>query len=263
MSINARRLAAAGVFVACAATEIVFNRVLGVSIIYTHLYYIPVFFAALWWGFSWGAALSFLLAGLHLMFSYHSAPLEEAARSAMFFGVGTSLSLFSSLFKKTREQMLKISRENEKQAELFRNLFENNPDGIVLCDKQEYVMDANAAFLEMFGWNIREAQGLPLADIVLGSAEEYQKGVALGRRIIGGELIEQKATRYRSDGAAFPVSIVGVPILTETEEPISCCVYRDLTDLQRSYEHLRAVFRSGIETFGQIIEQRDPYTAGH
>lgn len=76
---------------------------------------------------------------------------------------------------------------------------------------------------------------------------------------------------WRKDGAGFPVEFTSIPILNGSEEIVSAIIiFRDITDrkkaeekLHQTLEILRKSLAGTIHVIAQILECRDPYTAGH
>ncbi|MEA3208731.1 MAG: hypothetical protein QOE70_1788 [Chthoniobacter sp.] len=89
---------------------------------------------------------------------------------------------------------------------LYRTLFENAPDGIVIADPESYYLDANASICRMLGFPRGELIGLHASDIVVPAEIEH----------IGPALSAIKATSdyhrewqfRRKDGSVFAAEVI-------------------------------------------------------
>jgi len=123
-------------------------------------------------------------------------------------------------------------RELSLQKAYFQQLFENAPDGIVILDNREVVLDANPAFLELFGYALEELKGIPLNELIIPK-ERAREGLDLSRQVVGGETVEAETVRLRSDGTPVQVSIMGVPIKLHRDQIGIYGVYRDVSERHR------------------------------
>jgi PAS domain S-box-containing protein len=141
----------------------------------------------------------------------------------------------------------------------YRHLFENSPEGIVTLDKSGLVVDANDAFLRLFGYALREIKGKELDDLIVPDnlAEE---GKGLSQRVLKNETIEVETVRKRKDGSLFRVSVLGTPIMAGSNRIGIYGIYRDITKQKLSEESLReseARYRAFVESAQDIIYSAD------
>lgn len=164
--------------------------------------------------------------------------------------------------KKTEEAL-------EKEHNYLLNLFEGAPEGIVLCDKDQKVIQGNMEFCRMFGYDPREVVGRFLDELVTADAVKAKEAVSITERVKRGEFMQMETIRNRKDGSEIPVSILGVPFHVGNDYAIYA-IYRDVTtqkkaeeELKRSYRQLEKAMGGTVNTMAKVVETRDPYTAGH
>jgi PAS domain S-box-containing protein len=150
----------------------VFRLALHTGIITTHLMYIPIAFACMWWG-RWGIAVAAGLAAFVLSLHVFAAPAEplwaDAARGALF--------VVAALFIWRLRAGLVDGREALARSEAAARAFvEHSPQG-VLVFRGERVMFANSRLCQLLGWDAASIMDLPLAS--LASPEDVPSLLAL------------------------------------------------------------------------------------
>jgi PAS domain S-box-containing protein len=137
------------------------------------------------------------------------------------------------------------SREYE-----YRSLFDNMRDAILVADTNRRIVDCNAAFTRLFGYQLSEIAG-KLTRYVYDSDEDYQKmGSAIRQQVPGPYFVT--TLRYRSrDGRAF-LGETSVSHREDLEGRVTAFVglIRDVTEsvetrraLERSEAHLTTAQR--------------------
>jgi len=117
----------------CALAEYYFHFILRVEVVYTHLFYIPIVLAALWWGLTGGLSVSLILSLIYL--SLHSlditthtlaANIAMLGRALMFNFVGFVVGLVSSRKIRATEELkqthLQLKKSKEELEEWGRTL---------------------------------------------------------------------------------------------------------------------------------------------
>ncbi|MBF8296095.1 MAG: domain S-box protein [Bacteroidetes bacterium] len=141
----------------------------------------------------------------------------------------------------------------------FRHLFESSPEGIVTLDKNGIVVDANEAFLTLFGHSLQEIKGQELDDLIVPE-NLSDEGKDLSRRVLKNETIETETVRKRKDGTFIHVSVLGTPIMDRNSRIGIYGIYRDITKQKLSEESLReseARYRVFVESAQDIIYSAD------
>ncbi len=154
------------------------------------------------------------------------------------------------------ERLVKLNRELEervaertqnlnRQKALFRQVFDNSPDGMVMIDAGAVVLEVNPVFEAMFQIPPAAIQGKPLIEINVPD-ESRDESLRLLEAIRSGRPTRLETRRRKNDGSSFPVSVVAYPITIADDQSGGIIVYRDLTAqreteelLYRSYERRR------------------------
>ncbi|MCX6134376.1 MAG: PAS domain S-box protein [Ignavibacteriales bacterium] len=151
-------------------------------------------------------------------------------------------------------------RNNPARLDVFfRHLFESSPEGIVTLDKHGVVIDANDAFLKLFGHSLAEIKGQELDDMIVPD-NLTEEGRSLSRRVSKNETIEAETIRKRKDGVLVHVSVIGTPIMVGGDRIGIYGIYRDITKQKLSEESLReseARYRTFVESAQDIIYSAD------
>lgn len=143
-----------------------------------------------------------------------------------------------------RQQVEAALRESEEK---YRLLFSNELDAVSLFDVETgQLLDVNAAFEELYGYNRVEALQLRVADV---SAEYAQSQTAIRLANSTGKARIYLRWHRKKDGTIFPVELC-VGRFIWRERPVMCAVARDITDRQQA----EAALRESEERFRQIAE---------
>lgn len=120
----------------------------------------------------------------------------------------------------------------------FRRLFETTPEGIVILDNSDRILDANPAWLALFGYHLEEVRGRTVNECIV-PRDRYQEGSGLSRKALSGDTVETESRRARKDGSQVDVSIVGVPIVVGGNREGVYGIYRDISARKRAEESQR------------------------
>ncbi|MFH0984427.1 MAG: HAMP domain-containing sensor histidine kinase [Candidatus Omnitrophota bacterium] len=109
-------------FLTASASIYYFHLILRTEVVYTHLFYVPIILAAVWWERKVFWVVLFLavqLLGIHFFVdSNFSQVMGEGVRVAMFFIIGFLISTLSEESKKRGDLLEVAGRELEKKVEL-------------------------------------------------------------------------------------------------------------------------------------------------
>jgi two-component system, cell cycle sensor histidine kinase and response regulator CckA len=139
-------------------------------------------------------------------------------------------------------------RALEQQRTQLRELFDRSPEGIVLVDDQDVILDVNTEFQRMFGYKRAEVMGRPVNDLIVPEGR-FAEAVNITRRVAGGERIETEAVRRRKDGTLVDVSILATPVNLGEERRVFG-IYRDIT--QQKATELQLLHSQRLEAVGQL-----------
>jgi PAS domain S-box-containing protein len=152
-----------------------------------------------------------------------------------------------------------LTRYKAVEGELVRNraffdeLFHQAPEGIVLLDTGDRVLQINREFTRMFGYTAAEAVGRAINDLI-APAELRREAEAYTKRIASGNTVKTETIRRRKDGSHVHVSLIAVPITAPDGQIAEYAIYRDLTgfkavqvELTRQTAHMDEIRRLNRE----------------
>ena len=148
----------------------------------------------------------------------------------------------------------RLEQDLRRQTAYFRQLFENSPDGIVILDDQDHIIEANSAFLEMFGYPADECIGHSLNSLV-APEDETATAKALSDKARNNMLRTEGVLRKRKDGSTLRVDILGYPITTEDGRAGIYGIYRDASE---KYEALQALkYRARHDSLTSLLNRHE------
>ena len=126
----------------CIGLEYSFHRVRGIHVVYTHLFYIPIVVAALWWGLKGGLSVSLFLALMytimHTISCIHGISTSVLIRILALVSIGFVVGIVSDKHKKAKEAL----KESGKK---FKIITENSADAIFITDSNGKYIYTNKA----------------------------------------------------------------------------------------------------------------------
>lgn len=149
-------------------------------------------------------------------------------------------------------------------------LFSLSPMGTVIINRDGLVLRANQAFLDLFGYQHHEAFLKKLDDLVATSDKIKRLVARINTMATTGKMPLTRTTiRERKDGTRIDVLFTIIPFMAAGKS-FAYCIYRNITERTQSRKALR-LLKNQLETtldgtlkaFSKVIEERDPYTAGH
>ncbi len=132
----------------------------------------------------------------------------------------------------------------QKRSQYLEFVFHNAPQGIICCDEEGCIIDVNAMFCMIFGFERSDILGKRINDIVAQS-EEVKKDVdSISKEIHSGKSVSKKTYRNRKDGSLFPVSVTSFPF-DISGQPFYHYAYCDMSSLVDSENRMKR--RAGLE----------------
>jgi len=131
-----------------------------------------------------------------------------------------------------------IERKIALRGELFTQLFQNSPIGIVMMNNEDKVTMANAAFEEMFGYTFEELEGKNVDELIVspskrGEAEHITDATQHGKQF------NIESVRTAKDGTPLDVIIGGIPVYNEGRQVAIYGMYVDITERKSSEKLLQ------------------------
>jgi PAS domain S-box-containing protein len=143
--------------------------------------------------------------------------------------------------RKEAEEALRLREEQ------YRAIFEGSADALVLWNRDIRIVDVNAAFLQMYGFERDEAIGMTFSDRLPQDA--VRRRIEHMQRALAGEACQLESTSVRKNGEVFEIELRYLPII-HRGEPHVLAIGRDITERRRGDARLRA----SEERYRQLFE---------
>jgi len=144
-------------------------------------------------------------------------------------------------------------KQNEEalllQYAYLDELIEGAAEGIVVLDKDEYILRVNQEFTRIFGFTQEEALGKSINDLIVPD-DLQDEGRNATNTVSEGNRVYFETVRKHKSGALIDVSVLGNPIRLEGKHIGVYGIYRDITDRKKLEEQLRQSQR--LDSIGQL-----------
>lgn len=147
----------------------------------------------------------------------------------------------------------KINEEELRRSEmLFRTIFENTADGIVVVDRSENIIRCNRAFQQMLGYEARDLIDQPYLNFVHPDSRDAEKHLLLTTLADNKDNFQTSLMYNRKDGTIlWTQASVGLIRNADGEFQYAIGVNRDITArleaqqvLEKSEKQFRAIFEN-------------------
>jgi len=157
---------------------------------------------------------------------------EVTLKAAMIGGVRRLLAFTRDITaRKAADEVLQMREEQ------YRAIFSASEDALVLWDASYHIVDANPAFLKLYGFKHEEIIGFSYPSHL--PADYVAARIDLVRRALAGETSELVTTAIRKDGTRFEVELRVFPI-RHRGLPHVLTIARDITARIRAEAQIRA-----------------------
>lgn len=136
-----------------------------------------------------------------------------------------------------------------RQTTYFQQLFDNSPEGIILLDEHNHIVNANSAFEKMFGYTLPEIAGKNVDDFIVPQ-EKREEALRLTKETAEGKSIQKDTVRKRKDGTLLDVIVIGYPIIIKNKQVGAYGMYLDISERKRLEEQL--VHAQRMESIGTL-----------
>ncbi|MDE2584715.1 MAG: PAS domain S-box protein, partial [Betaproteobacteria bacterium] len=157
-------------------------------------------------------------------------------------------------------------RESEQR---FRGMIEQTLTGIYVRREREFVY-VNPRFCDMLGWSAQALVGPDIQDLLHIAPEMWQRSQSAWESLQAGEpSVTYSVPVRRQDGVQIELGIHATAI-TWDGRPAMIAMAQDVTERKRAEEQianyvkrLEESMRATLHAVSNMVEMRDPYTAGH
>ncbi len=133
------------------------------------------------------------------------------------------------------EEQAAMESELNMNRALFMQLFDNSPNGIALISESLEIQMINKGFTDLFEYSETEALEKDLVDLIV--PEELQDNVrqnAIHAFIDKSYYVETE--RVSKSGDQIPVMVIGIPIVSESNERAAFIVFVDISERKQLEE---------------------------
>lgn len=155
--------------------------------------------------------------------------IEENVKKAKAFVKGLECQ-----FELSYELKNEITKNREAANELriqktfFENLFDYSPEGIILLDNEDKVIQANQEFLSLFEYTQEELKSQNINDLIV--PERFKdEGLIATKEASSGNRVEMTTIRQTKTGKQIHVEVTGKPIVMDNSQLAVYVVYRNIT----------------------------------
>ena len=216
------------------------------GVVFTHVFYIPIVLAGIWFrrnSFIVTAFLGAVLISSSILSSIGGLTEDFMRLSVMFFVNTVTVLLSESLLES--EEAVRYSEEK------YRRIIETARDAIITVDSDGMVVSWNRGAEEMFGYSSEEVAGKPLETFI--PAEHIEKHRFNEGNLEGISKFIDDVEATRRDGSRFPVELTVVGWHYMDGDYVTA-VIRDVSErkkaearLRESEEKYRALFNLSPE----------------
>lgn len=121
-------------------------------------------------------------------------------------------------------------RRLDVQKSLFRQLFDNSPQGILLLGKDGAPMDLNPSFTSLFGFTRDDLHSL---FEVLLPPDGLEESFTFLSAVLSGTPVSTETSRRTKDGRTIPVSMLGYPYVLDGAISGAFFIFGDISERKR------------------------------
>jgi PAS domain S-box-containing protein len=226
------KLLLAAIILACIAVTLYVNLVMGINAVYTHLFYIPIILAGIW--YHQRAILVALFLGLaHISISYYVSGYivpDSFIRASIFLVVAIVIGALS-----------------ENKDRLFNDihlLLESTDEGIYGVDTQGRCTFINRSALEQLGYARNEVLGKNTHDLIHhtrsdGTPCQREQCCVIRSLRTGIGCRDSDDVFWRKGGTSFPVEYSSYPIMVDDEVRGAVITFVNIAERKRSEAEVR------------------------
>ncbi len=167
------------------------------------------------------------------------------------------------------EKREKAEKALLKSEEYYRSLYETSRDGIVYVDLNGYILDANQAYLNMFGYSLNEIYNKRYMDFTPQKWVTYENEIIQKQVLERGYSEEFEKESFHENGTLVPLMVRAWLVKDDQGQPVRMLrLVRDITEQKRLEHQLRNSMLDAerhnvmIESFGAVCHHlSQPLTA--
>jgi PAS domain S-box-containing protein len=154
----------------------------------------------------------------------------------------------------------RLGSQLEEQRAQFSELLARVPEAVVMVDRDFRIVRVNPEFTKIFGYTAEEALGHRIRELITPDDLQEEVETFMYRMAQTGEVFAAETVRRHKNGKRVPVSLICVPVSSNSSGNTGYVIYRDITetkrlqDEQRRYHdiQLELAHANRIATLGQL-----------
>jgi len=145
------------------------------------------------------------------------------------------------------QTLARLDRELEEQKAHLRELFDRVPEAVVLVDHDYRITRVNPEFTKIFGYAPEEAIGQRIDELIVPDDLQEEVDGVMHRMFEKKEVFACETVRRHKRGTRVPVSVICVPVSTNSGEESGYVIYRDITESKRLQDEQRRYHEMQLE----------------
>ncbi len=245
---NALKIVAiAALAVLYGALGIYFKTILHTSVVYTHLAYIPIVLAGIWWGRR-GVFVAIVLAAVIFVLRVFGAGIGELwsdiARGLLFVIVALCVGTLS-------EKVTAGQRALHVSEEKYRSLIEKSLSGILVY-RDDRVLFANPRVSELLGYRPDALVDKSIWDLIHAEDREEVRDLLLRRETGGVADLHYECRLVSADGKVIWADIASATVQFDEEPAVLVTAY-DITDRKEAEDKRRQLAELARKQEEQLV----------
>ncbi len=232
----------------CTRSRLYVNLLLGVDVVYTHFYYVPIILAGLWY-YKKAIYLAIFLGLCHIIIGYiPDGTIDPGTfiRAGMFIVVAIVVSSLSE----TKNELYTKVKDSEHDLNLILN---SVYDGIVIHDIDGRIINVNDRMLEMFNLTRDNAKKFSILKDYSGIGSPVDFLRQKWEKVMSGEnQLFEWVCRRPGDSSTFDAEIFLRRITLQNKDLIMASI-RDITRRKRAEEERQKLAKD----LGLLLESTD------
>ncbi len=207
-----------------------FHKILNISTVFTHFFYIPIILASLWWkrkGLIVAVFLALLLVFSDIYFRLDVMIINDYFRAFLFMAMGFLIAVLS-------EKIEKSERETKTAYSELNQIFNTAADGMCMIGKDYTILRINDTLSSILGKTKDEMVGKKCYD-VYRTLLCQTPDCPLIRILDGKECIEDELELGCTDGRKTPCILTAIPFLASDGEIVGIVEdFKDITERKKA-----------------------------
>lgn len=166
----------------------------------------------------------------------HAVRLQESQEEQLMLNEEL-IAVNDELNMSLRQEAVALNASTLERTQ-WQALFYNTPDAAARFDANGNVVDINAGFGELFGYELGEIEGVNLDDVVARGGHTHEAEQFTEKELSGQSVIAE-TVRYNYRGEGIDVEFRGIPVVMDGEVRGGFAIYTDIRARKQAEQTLR------------------------